>query len=77
MGEGRAYVHLRSPVEQRQVARGTLSLDWWHDGTTTDGAQLELVGGPTLILRLESDKLSTCVQGRILRYEADWPGTMQ
>ena len=74
IGEGRAYVHLRHPEAQAQPAQGTLSLDWWDDAADTAAARLELLDGPTLHLRLQSDRLSSCVAGRILRYETDWPG---
>ena len=76
IGEGRAYVHLREPDVQPQVAQGTLSLDWWDDALSTSEARLELVDGPTLALRLESDRLSGCLVGRILRYQVDWPGQL-
>src|ERR671934_60432 len=75
MGEGRAYLHLRGPTEQPQPVQGTLSLDWWDDARSAEGARLELADGPTLPLKLESDKISGCIQGRILRYQTDWPGT--
>ena len=74
IGEGRAYLHLRQPVAQPQAAQGTLSLDWWDDARDTAEASLELLDGPTLRLRLDGDRLSGCVVGRILRYHADWPG---
>jgi hypothetical protein len=74
IGEGRAYVHLREPEGQSQSAQGTLSLDWWDDALSTSDARLELIDGPTLPLRLESDRLSGCITGRILRYQLDWPG---
>jgi hypothetical protein len=74
IGEGRAYLHLRQPGGQPQAAAGTLSLDWWDDTLSTSDARLELVDGPTLPLRLESDKLSGCIVGRVLRYQVDWPG---
>jgi hypothetical protein len=74
IGEGRAYVHLRQPESITQAAQGTLSLDWWDDAFSTSDARLELVDGPTLPVRLESDKLSGCISGRILRYQLDWPG---
>jgi hypothetical protein len=35
------------------------------------------VDGPRLLLRLESDRLSSCVVGRILRYQVDWPGVTE
>jgi hypothetical protein len=75
MGEGRAYVHLRQPDAEPQTVQGTLSLDWWNDTSSAERARLELVNGPTLTLTLESDKLSGCINGRILRYKATWPGT--
>ena len=74
IGEGRAYVHLRLPEAQPQPATGTLSLDWWDDAISTDEARLELAGGPTLPLSLESDKLSACINNRVLRYTTQWPG---
>jgi hypothetical protein len=75
IGEGRAYVHLRQPDTQSQPAQGTLSLDWWDDALSTAEARLELVDGPTVPLRLTSDHLSGCLDGRILRYQIDWPGS--
>jgi hypothetical protein len=74
IGEGRAYVHLRLPASQAQRAQGTLSLDWWKEAAASSGVQLELNNGPRLALTVQSDKLSECVAGRILRYSADWPG---
>jgi len=74
IGEGRAYVHLREPDTCSQSAQGTLSLDWWDDALSTCDARLELIDGPMLALRLESDRLSGCLVGRILRYQTDWPG---
>ncbi|MDQ6671794.1 MAG: hypothetical protein M3069_13820 [Chloroflexota bacterium] len=74
IGEGRAYLHLRQPEGEPQPAQGTLSLDWWDDALSTRGARLELIDGPTLALRLASDRLSGCIEGRIIRYTADWPG---
>lgn len=74
IGEGRAYLHLRQPEGQPQPAQGTLSLDWWDDALSTHDARLELIDGPTLALRLASDRLSGCMDGRILRYSTDWPG---
>jgi hypothetical protein len=71
IGEGRAYLHLRLPEAQAQPATGTLSLDWWTDAQPT---HLELSDGPTLALTLESDKLSACIQNRVLRYTVEWPG---
>ena len=75
IGEGRAYLHLRRPDAEPQSATGTLSLDWWDDAVSTAGARLALADGPTLGLVLESDHLSGCVVGRILRYRVEWPGT--
>ena len=75
IGEGRAYVHLRLPDEEPQTAQGTLSLDWWNDVSSGGHPRLELVDGPTLSMTLESDKLSSCISGRILRYTIRWPGT--
>jgi hypothetical protein len=74
IGEGRAYLHLRLPDAEPQTAQGTLSLDWWNDASSAGQARLELVDGPTLSLTLESDKLSGCINGRILRYKTTWPG---
>jgi hypothetical protein len=74
IGEGRAYIHLREPAVKAQAAQGTLSLDWWDDSVAALGAHLELDGGPRLELQVQSDKLSECVVGRILRYSAAWPG---
>ena len=71
VGEGRAYLHLRLPEAQPQTATGTLSLDWWTDAQP---AHLELSDGPTLSLTLQSDKLSACLDGRVLRYTVEWPG---
>ena len=71
IGEGRAYLHLRLPEAQPQTATGTLSLDWWTDAPPT---HLELADGPRLPLALESDKLSACIDGRVLRYTTQWPG---
>ena len=72
IGEGRAYLHLRLPEAQPQAATGTLSLDWWTDAQPT---HLELADGPTLPLSVESDKLSACIDGRVLRYTTHWPGS--
>jgi hypothetical protein len=74
IGEGRAYLHLRLPEAEPQTATGTLSLDWWDDALSTHQARLELADGPTLPLSLESDKLSACIDGRVLRYRTEWPG---
>jgi hypothetical protein len=74
IGEGRAYLHLRLAEGEAQAAQGTLSLDWWNDEPSPHGASLELIDGPTMALRLESDRLSSCMVGRILRYHVDWPG---
>jgi len=74
MGEGRAYLHLRHPEPEAQRAQGTLSLDWWDEALSTHDARLELIDGPTLALTLASDRLSGCMEGRILRYTTDWPG---
>ena len=71
IGAGRAYVHLPRPATQAQPAQGTLSLDWWNDGAPS---MLELDSGPKLRLRVETDKLSGCIQGRVLRYQTEWPG---
>jgi hypothetical protein len=79
IGEGRAYIHLRQPADQAQRAQGTLSLDWWNtdDGVATEGVRLDLNDGPGLTLDVESDKLSECVAGRILRYSTNWPGSAE
>lgn len=74
IGEGRAYLHLRLPDAEPQPAQGTLSLDWWDEESSPEHAHLELLDGPTLSLTLESDKLSGCINGRILRYKTAWPG---
>ncbi|HEX8966604.1 MAG TPA: hypothetical protein VF937_01905 [Chloroflexota bacterium] len=74
IGEGRAYLHLRRPEAEAQPAQGTVSLDWWDTDSTAQDARLELDGGPTLTLSLESDKISGCVSGRVLRYSTTWPG---
>ncbi len=74
VGEGRAYLHLRRPDVEPQSAQGTLSLDWWDDEPSAPAASLELIDGPILLLHLESDRLSSCIVGRILRYQVDWPG---
>jgi hypothetical protein len=75
IGEGRAYLHLARPASEPQRAHGTLSLDWWDEERPVQDARLELANGPSLALELESDKLSGCIQGRVLRYTAAWPGT--
>jgi hypothetical protein len=75
IGEGRAYIHLRLPDGEPQNAQGTLSLDWWNEVSSGGQVRLELVGGPTVSLTLESDTLSGCMNGRILRYTTSWPGT--
>jgi hypothetical protein len=74
IGEGRAYVHLRLPEAEPQSATGTLSLDWWNDVPVTADTRLELADGPTVPLSLESDRLSACIAGRVLRYRTEWPG---
>ncbi len=74
IGEGRAYIHLRQPANQPQAAQGTLALEWWDEAGASADSVLELSDGPRLQLRVQSDKLSECVVGRILRYSADWPG---
>ena len=74
IGEGRAYLHLRQPATEAQATQGTLSLDWWTDDGATRDAHLELTDGPRLALNVQSDKLSECIEGRILRYSAEWPG---
>jgi hypothetical protein len=74
IGEGRAYVHLRLPDSEPQAAQGTLSLDWWDADQSAEDAQLELVDGLVLKLDLDSDKISACINGRVLRYRTRWPG---
>jgi hypothetical protein len=74
IGEGRAYLHLRQPAAEAQPAQGTLSLDWWDDALSTENASLALADGPTLSLSLQTDHLSGCLDGRILRYATTWPG---
>jgi len=74
IGEGRAYLHLRLADTERQQVQGTLALDWWDADWTGQHARLELIDGPTLALQLESDKFSACINGRVLRYQALWPG---
>ena len=73
IGEGRAYIHLRREPADAQPVNGTVSLDWWDDAAPAPAA-LELADGPSLSLRVESDRLSGCVVGRILRYQTQWPG---
>jgi len=73
VGEGRAYVHLREPETQPQPAQGTLSLDWWDESAPAP-VEVELADGPTLAITVASDRLTGCVVGRILRYQALWPG---
>jgi hypothetical protein len=75
IGEGRAFLHLRLPEVEAQTAQGTLSLDWWDDALSTQGARLALLDGPTLALTLASDRLSGCMVGRIIRYTTNWPGS--
>ena len=74
IGEGRAYIHLRAPATHPQDVQGTVSLDWWDDAAAAP-ALLALASGPVLSLAVESDHLSGCVVGRILRYRTHWPGT--
>ena len=74
IGEGRAYLHLRLSETENQRVQGTLSLDCLDADWMGQSARLELVDGPTLILHLQSDKISACINGRVLRYEALWPG---
>ncbi len=73
IGEGRAYVHLRQPGALAQKAQGTVSLDWWEDAAPAP-ARLVLDPGPTVQIEVDSDRLSGCMVGRILRYRTDWPG---
>jgi hypothetical protein len=73
LGEGRAYVHLRAERDVRQACQGTLSLDWWEP-TGPAPATLVLENGPTLSIVVDSDRLSGCVVGRILRYQTTCPG---
>lgn len=74
IGEGRAFIHLRLSPTEPQAATGTLSLDWWDEAQNSAEPRLQLAAGPLLVLRLQSDRLSSCMVGRILRYEVDWPG---
>ena len=74
IGEGRAFIHLRQSMDLPQAAQGTLSLDWWDESSSTADALLELTDGPRLEPRLDSDRLSSCMVGRILRFQVDWPG---
>jgi hypothetical protein len=74
IGEGRAYLHLRLPETERQQVQGTLSLDWWDDDWRGQGGRLELMDGPSLSLALRSDRISGCINGRVLRYQTEWPG---
>ena len=74
IGRGRAYLHLRQPASAAQPAQGTLSLDWWDETRSPIGATLQLRDGPALSLHVQGDTLRGCVEGRILRYTADWPG---
>ena len=73
IGEGRAFLHLRLPEAQPQPIQGTLSLDWWDDAALAP-ATLVLADGPELTIDVDSDRLSGCVVGRILRYRTQWPG---
>ncbi len=73
IGEGRAYVHLPRDAAVAQPVTGTLSLDWWDDAARAP-AVVALSDGPSLSIQVESDKLSGCVVGRILRYSCVWPG---
>jgi len=73
IGEGRAYVHLRQPATQRQPAQGTLSLDWWDESAPAP-VEVELADGPTLVITVQSDRLTGCMVGRIVRYRTIWPG---
>ena len=74
IGEGRAYVHLRQDAASAQPVAGTISLDWWDDAAPAP-AVVALAGGPSLPIQVESDKLSGCMVGRILRYQSVWPGS--
>ncbi len=73
IGEGRAYIHLRRPPAEAQTAQGTVSLDWWEDAAPAP-SRLELADGLTLTIHVDSDRLSSCLVGRIVRYQAEWPG---
>jgi hypothetical protein len=74
VGEGRAYIHLQAPREQSQSAHGTISLDWWDDAADAP-ARIELaLIEDSLPIDVQSDRLSGCMVGRILRYQATWPG---
>jgi hypothetical protein len=74
LGEGRAYLHLARPSSEAQSAEGTMSLDWWNDASLDDSPLLSLADGPTLELTVTANKLSGCIQGRVLRYTTQWPG---
>lgn len=74
VGEGRAYVHLRESYRVPQDAQGTISLDWWDDDAAAP-TYLRLQDGPRLPVRVQGDRLSECMVGRIVRYTLRWPGT--
>lgn len=74
IGAGRAYIHLRQAAAEVQSAQGTLSLDWSDDDAPTHELRLALEDGPLLALQVQSDKLSGCINGRVLRYTTRWPG---
>jgi hypothetical protein len=76
IGEGRAYVHLRQPATQPQRAQGTLSLDWWDEDAPAPVA-LELADGPMLAITVDSDRLTGCMVGRVVRYRTMWPGAAE
>ena len=73
VGEGRAYVHLRESRTSAQACQGTLALEWWDDTATAPVAVL-LDNGTRVPISVHSDRLSGCLAGRILRYQARWPG---
>jgi hypothetical protein len=73
LGEGRAYIHLRTAQAISQPCQGTLSLEWWEPEGAAPAA-LALENGLTVPITVASDRLSGCVVGRILRYQATWPG---
>jgi hypothetical protein len=74
VGEGRAYLHLQQPATRPQPAQGTVSLEWWDEGAAAP-VELELADGPTLAITVQSDRLTECMVGRILRYQTVWPGS--
>jgi hypothetical protein len=73
VGEGRAYVHLREERTAAQACQGTLALEWWDEAAAAPAALL-LDDGTRVPITVQSDRLSGCLAGRILRYQARWPG---